>query len=205
MRARTKFYGPILTREADELLERQAVRSKLNVADGKFIIYLTAGGGGDPAVESQIRRAYEALRTIENAHFVVGAGSLYRGARIYAANVTWLCGENALELMPGFDAAVAAAGYNTFHELMFAGVPTVFVPQPKWADDQFARAERAERIGAAFVFKQFPEDFELRRTIETLGKTRAAARASNAAKKLVPANFAKLMAADLLQQLIQQP
>lgn len=39
-----------------------------------------------------------------------------------------------------FDGAVAAGGYNSVHELMYAGVPTLFVPNPSsGTDDQTAR------------------------------------------------------------------
>ena len=46
-----------------------------------------------------------------------------------------------------FDAAVAAAGYNAFHELIALGVPSLFVPMPRDTDDQPARARCAERAG----------------------------------------------------------
>ena len=46
-----------------------------------------------------------------------------------------------------FDAAVAAAGYNAYHELIALGVPSLFVPMPRDTDDQPARARYAERAG----------------------------------------------------------
>jgi hypothetical protein len=49
-----------------------------------------------------------------------------------------------------FDLAVAAAGYNTFHELVGAGVPTLFVPNLETAaDDQAARSRYAQEAGVA--------------------------------------------------------
>ncbi|MCA2215142.1 glycosyltransferase [Jidongwangia harbinensis] len=47
------------------------------------------------------------------------------------------------------DLAVAAADYTTFHELLAATVPTVFVPDPAATDDQLARARFAAAAGAA--------------------------------------------------------
>jgi glycosyltransferase involved in cell wall biosynthesis len=45
--------------------------------------------------------------------------------------------------------AVARADYTTFHELLSAGVPTVFVPDTQAADDQLARARFAAAAGVA--------------------------------------------------------
>ena len=45
---------------------------------------------------------------------------------------------------------VSAAGYNSFHESMYNGVPTIFVPQSAQVlDDQTARAEAAADLGLA--------------------------------------------------------
>ena len=46
-----------------------------------------------------------------------------------------------------FDAAVAAAGYNAFHELIALGVPSLFVPMARETDDQPARARWAAGAG----------------------------------------------------------
>jgi hypothetical protein len=50
-----------------------------------------------------------------------------------------------------FDYAVAEAGYNSFHELLLTGTPTVFVPRETATDDQFARARWAAMEGMALV------------------------------------------------------
>jgi glycosyltransferase involved in cell wall biosynthesis len=45
--------------------------------------------------------------------------------------------------------AVSRADYTSFHELIGAGVPTVFVPDPDAADDELARARFAAAAGVA--------------------------------------------------------
>ena len=45
--------------------------------------------------------------------------------------------------------AVSTADYTSFHELLAAGVPTVFVPDPAAPDDELARARFAAAAGAA--------------------------------------------------------
>ena len=46
-----------------------------------------------------------------------------------------------------FDAAIAAAGYNAYHELIALGVPSLYVPMRRETDDQPARARYAEAAG----------------------------------------------------------
>ncbi|WP_250001766.1 glycosyl transferase [Actinoplanes sp. M2I2] len=45
--------------------------------------------------------------------------------------------------------AVSRADYTNFHELLGAGVPTVFVPDPDGADDELSRARFAAAAGVA--------------------------------------------------------
>jgi glycosyltransferase involved in cell wall biosynthesis len=51
--------------------------------------------------------------------------------------------------LPQVDLAVARADYTTYHELLSARVPTVFVPDPAAADDELARARFAAAAGVA--------------------------------------------------------
>ena len=52
-----------------------------------------------------------------------------------------------------FDAAVSAAGYNAFHELIRFGVPTLFVPMLRETDDQAARARFAAGPGVGLALE----------------------------------------------------
>lgn len=195
VRARMRYVGPVFSRERAELRPREDVRRRFGIAEEDLAVYVTAGGGGDPGAEEHLLRAVESLATLPRTHVVCGAGPLYRGATVHARNVTWLPPGPAAEWMRGFDVAVCAAGYNTFFEAMHAGLPCVFLPQEKIADDQFARADRAVQAGAA-----------VRATLgslpEAVGTFRDASRrraASQAAASLAPANAARVAAAEILK------
>jgi UDP-N-acetylglucosamine:LPS N-acetylglucosamine transferase len=55
-------------------------------------------------------------------------------------------------LVRGFDFAISAAGYNSFHELTAYGVPAIFVPnQNPMMDEQEARALYADRQGIGLM------------------------------------------------------
>ena len=53
------------------------------------------------------------------------------------------------DLLHGFDAAVCAAGYNSVHENIPAGLPTLFIPNNRGTDDQRARAQWCADNGLA--------------------------------------------------------
>lgn len=203
MQKRIKHFGAIMSRNEDELIGREAVRQGLGIPAHKLIIYVSAGGGGDENAEKTITHVYKSLRDLPNIHFVIGVGPLYRGGRIYDPNVIWFEDENAFEMMKGFDIAISAAGYNTFHELMFTGTPTIFLPQEKWADDQLLRAKRAAEVGAATFFESMPLEDALRQAVFYWNDRSKRQKMSLAAKLLVPKNHASEVAEYLIQLLKQ--
>ena len=182
--------GPVLSRERWELLPRDVARAGLGIPrDGngaeKKCVFVSAGGGGDRDAEARIEGAVRALAADPSMHVVVGAGPLYRGQPF--PGVTIVPGR-AAEWSLAFDAAVCAAGYNTFGELMFAGVPTAFLPQDKLADDQAARAQLAVDSGAGATLEPGCDGEDIHRTVAELLE-RSGAR--EAARALVPENGAR--------------
>lgn len=198
---RVQYLGPIMVREHDEALNRDEARQQLCIADDALAVYLSAGGGGDTNAATQLHHMYEALRDVAGLHVIIGAGPLYRGRPIYGERLTWLSHICSAELMNAFDLAISAAGYNSFNELMHFGVPTIFVPQEKWADDQQARAARAERVGAAMIIDPQADAAAFRRTIEQWRDPARQAKARLAARELVPSNHAREAAQVLLKLL----
>lgn len=53
------------------------------------------------------------------------------------------------EVLSAFDAIICASGYNSVHEVIPAGVPTLFVPNSRGTDDQQARAKWCADSGLA--------------------------------------------------------
>ena len=142
--------GPILLREHHELLPPEEAREALGIPEGQRAVWLTLGGGGDVAAPSLLPRLVDSLRAAD-WHVVVAAGPLYRGKERRGPGITWIDRYAPAELLRGVDAAVSAGGYNSVHELMAAGVPTVFLPQPRIADDQSERCQRVAAAGAGRV------------------------------------------------------
>jgi len=202
IRARVTHVGPVIARERAELVSRDAARRHLGVSDDRLAVYLSAGGGGDPTAAAQLESTIAALAPDPSLHLVVGAGPLYRGRQVPGERITWLSGLGAAELMAGLDIAVCAAGYNTFAELMQAGVPSVFLPQEKIADEQDARAARAVAAGAAAFLPPGPLSETLPPRVTAWRDPAARQKASAAAHTLMPDNGARLAAAELLRLLL---
>lgn len=177
--------GPILLRERPEQLDREAARQALGIR-GRGV-YVTLGCGADVSAPSLVPQLVEGVRA-RGEHAVVAAGPLYSGPEIRGDGITWMTRYAPVELMRGLDVAIAAGGYNTFHELMFSGVPTVFLPQPRIADDQAERVERAVAAGAGRRAHTVAEALAF---LDDPGSPEAA-------RSLVPANGARQAAARIL-------
>lgn len=201
-RRKVRHTGPVLVREREELWPRAAVREHLQIEGDRLAVYVSAGGGGDEGAEAQIGHVCRALGGRRDLCLVVAAGPLYRGRRLHGEGLRWLNEPGAAELMGGMDLAVCAAGYNTYHELMHAGVPAVFLPQAKIADEQRARAGRAAAAGAGVVLGDALCADELIRAVDRLCDPAERARASGAAAALVPRNHASAAAAELLRHVL---
>ena len=141
--------GRLTQLDGAEFMGRAAARAELNVSPDLPLVYLSAGGGGDATSVVTLRDTVAGLLGETQAHVLVGAGPLYRGPRIHHPRVIWSTEPNLARVFPACDVAISAAGYNTFHELMLARVPSIFLAQDKIADDQAARVARAVELGAA--------------------------------------------------------
>jgi UDP-N-acetylglucosamine--N-acetylmuramyl-(pentapeptide) pyrophosphoryl-undecaprenol N-acetylglucosamine transferase len=187
LRRKIRYFGPVMIRNQSEALSRGEARAALGAVGNQKIVYLTCGGGGDERAEQILLSCLDSLVKTDNL-IVVGAGPLYRGRVQYGPNIRWIEDGVACELMCAFDVAISAAGYNSFNELMYFGVPTIFLPQPRYADDQFARAQRAVQEGAAVMLSSADSDEIAARAVELLGDLNAAIMGHNA-QQIVSKNY----------------
>ena len=198
-RSAVRFTGPTMVRERVELRSKEEGRARFGIPEGRLAVLVTAGGGGDPTAEADLRRASSALLAHEQVQVVLAAGPLYRGARWGGERITWISEPALAEWLPTFDFAVASAGYNTVLELLHAGVPAVFLPQEKIADEQDRRAAAAVSAGAAAMVEGAGERPGLEATIERFLDPEERSRAAGKARDLVPRNCARNAAAEILE------
>ncbi len=200
--ARTRHMGPFLLRSREELRPREEARRRLGIPADKLGVWLSAGGGGDPRAGSGIETLVETLRSAPDLHLVVGAGPLYGGAPLRGPNVTWLSDFNAMQDFAGLDFAFSAAGYNSFHELLHAGVPAAFFAQEKIADEQLRRVRAASEAGCALAVgvggDGAPREEEIRLALDEFRDARRRAELASRASEAVPFNHARDAACEVL-------
>lgn len=139
------------------------------------------------------------MAAIPGAHLVIGAGPLARELPERGAGITVLANHYPmLDALPAFDAAIAAAGYNTVHELLFAGIPAVLVPFERVLDDQEARVQSLVQTGACLACAPLTAT-GLTQAVQQLADADTRKRLAKRAKEVVKTNGANAAAKAILE------
>ena len=194
--------APIVFCDDEELLPRAEAERELGLEPGMTTVLVQLGQGaevagaqdalpagarrpGGSAGGRDVARRSRGSRDVPEG--IVHLRATYPISRYYAA----------------FDAAVSAAGYNAFHELVRFRVPSVFVPMQRETDDQAARARYADRSGVG-VAADGPADPRLERRLEVLLDPDRRRAMRERLDELRPANGAA-DAARWLEELVGRP
>ncbi|MFK5634324.1 MULTISPECIES: UDP-N-acetylglucosamine--LPS N-acetylglucosamine transferase [unclassified Ornithinimicrobium] len=139
---------PVTLLDRAGMTGRSEARAALGLPPDGPLALVSLGAGNINDTDDEVGAAATALRA-RGVGVCVTAPSI--ADRAYAGDDVHLVRHFPLsEHFAAFDYAVAAAGYNSFHESLRLGVPTVFVPNASTSlDDQVRRAEHASRRGWA--------------------------------------------------------
>ncbi len=193
--SRLRFVGPVVRADVGGGFDRDTARARLGVAPEARCVLVTGGGGGDATVSALFDAVGAAVGDDDSVHVVYGVGPLHRGEPRHGLRRTHFVGHDLAEHAAAFDVAVSAAGFNTIHELLLFGVPTIVVPQEKIADDQTARAQRYAECGALKISTPAALSSTL---IALLNDAPARAALSTVAREVMPRGHAKEAAAAIL-------
>jgi UDP:flavonoid glycosyltransferase YjiC (YdhE family) len=188
---------PIVYLEPDELLPRERAAAELGLDPAKETALVNLGQGG--ATDVAVGRVLERLAEEPGLQIAALQSSIGRGLDVPDGVVRLDATFPMSRYFAAFDLAVAAAGYNAFHELVAFGVPSLFVPMPRHTDDQAARARWAAEEGLACAVDG-PEDPSLPDELGKLLDDGARQRMGEACRKAWPGNGAP-QAAKLIARL----
>jgi len=149
---------PITLFEAHDAVDRATARATLGLPRDGRIILVASGGGGDANAAALAAQVAAAIgRMPDGPRPVLAVGPLGDPAAA-PAGIARVSVTPLQPLLAAFDGAIAAAGYNSAHELAKAGVPAALYAMPRPFDDQSARAARFARAGLARVLASFDDD-----------------------------------------------
>jgi len=141
--------GPIVQTQKATTASNQKIRSKLQTLFGQEFdnLVVTMLGGGEAADRSTQMQALCAQLSArpDCLHLMV----VWPNAKVSPTLSGWpnsrvVKTKHALELCQASDLVVSAVGYNSFNEVLYHKIPTIFIPQmASYMDDQERRARAA--------------------------------------------------------------
>lgn len=147
-RAEANLVAPIVYLRPDELLDRTEAAAGLGLDPERPAVLVQMGSGSVRSIETAAGQVVDRLASVSDlqvtvAESVISGSSLDLPDGVHRARVYPLARYSA-----AFDFAVAAPGYNLFHEALAYGLPTLFVPKrDATRDDQHGRAAWAADNG----------------------------------------------------------
>ncbi len=155
-RDKTVMVPPIRYLDRDEALSRDEARAHLGLPEGDVAVLLQLGSENNFDLSAVRQQVFTKL---------LGRPGLS------VVNAEWLIRNDSTALPPGvgqirefpiskflaaFDFAVSTAGYNSYHENIYAALPTIFVANENpEQDEQWLRAYYAELKGLALASRLF--------------------------------------------------
>lgn len=139
---------PVTLFDPGDLLTRDQARAELGMDPDAPALLLSLGAGNINDVASDLDVFAGAALTLPGWVTYATRPPIQRADVSLRNHVRPLSIYPLSKYLRAFDAAVVAAGYNSFHEVLMAGVPSAFVPNlATTTDDQQARARYADERG----------------------------------------------------------
>jgi UDP:flavonoid glycosyltransferase YjiC (YdhE family) len=164
-RSHAEVVAPIVYCHDSELLPREEAERELGLERGRVNVLVQLGQGEE--VRGAVDRCVHHLAKADGVQ-VAALSSAIATLLDVPPNVVHLRSTYPISrYYRAFDAVVAAAGYNAYHELIRFGVPALYIPMARQTDDQAARARFAEQNGLG-VAVAAPDSAELEAKLDLL-------------------------------------
>ena len=144
---------PITLLDPEELLDRESAEAELGLVSHHTNVLIQLGAGNINDIDSEVGMVVDRLRRWPGVQLVVAQPTIAGASLVLPDDVTQARTYPLSRLLRAFDLTVTAAGYNSFHEAVRFAVPALYVPNDRTAvDDQVARAQFAEQVGAGVTW-----------------------------------------------------
>src|SRR5262245_18706467 len=151
-RGRAKRVAPIRLLDPEEQLPRAEAAAALGIDPARPAVLVQLGGGATRNLATLTDLVLKGCSEFPELQVVVAEWAISSSPLDLWPNVKRLTGFPIARYFQAFDFAVSAAGYNTYHDVLCTGLPSIFIPDDHvMMDDQMARSRFAESRGAAIV------------------------------------------------------
>lgn len=190
-RKETVSVAPITLLDERELLARADAAKAIGFDPTRPAMLLQIGSGENRDILSLIDQSLQACRRHPDLQIAVAEWANASGGLDLWPGITVVKGMPLSQYFRAFDFTIAAAGYNSFHEIINFGLPSILVPnQAPRMDDQAGRSAYAQDEGAAIELREH-EFAELPSIIDLFMKPEFRAVMQENCRKLARGNGAK--------------
>ena len=167
-RERARIVDPVVLLDRQEILPRAVARRELGLDLERPVVLIQLGSGNNYDYESVRRLVLRHLAGRDDLQVVLAEWLMSNESPDVPPGVLRLRRFPLARWFGAFDAAISAVGYNSYHELIFAGMPTMFIPNENpQQDDQLARARYADRHGLGICLRA-QEIYRLKAALDRL-------------------------------------
>ena len=146
--------NPITLFDSEEILPRGELRSRLGVPEEALVAYVQLGAGRINNINSELRHTINALGKYEQVYTIFGESIIGERYSFPEPRLRTLRDYPNSIYFNDFDFAIMAGGYNSFHESVQTGLPTISFPNMNTGrDDQLARVKVGEEAGCMVVIE----------------------------------------------------
>ena len=147
-----KEVAPIVYLDSAELIAKQEAKQKLGLNPDKKSVFLQLGSGNYVDVTPSYKCAIEHLKSYPDVEIVLGKSPIANENFAEDSDIAIVEAYPISKYFKAFEFMISATGYNTFHECMTFGLPTIFIPvvgalTPGTLEDTEPRARFAESLG----------------------------------------------------------
>ncbi len=185
---------PIIYLDQNDLLSKSDSRARLGIRENMFVAYIQLGAGNINSIGPIVEQCTEILSLKKNIHVVIGESMIGSRLSVNGQRIQILRDYPNSWYFNGFDIAIIAGGYNSYHEVIYHKLPSICIPNTKTGmDDQLARVETAANSDAMIVIED-PEPIALEIAIEKILDPAYRDKMKNQMAKLVMPNGAEEIA-----------
>lgn len=141
--AKKKYVNPIILLDKEEAHQREAIRDELKISYQNKLFYVQLGAGVINDTNPVLHRVIDLILKNPENRILLGESIIGKHLDMKHQQLTTIRSYPNSQYFKAIDYAVSASGYNTFHELLYYGVPSIFIPNTQTSkDDQVARVKR---------------------------------------------------------------